>query len=91
LDIFNFYEKPYGFEVPLLINNEQLVGYFTPLLSAIQIYANESATGGAGEVLFEFFETEGPHARDLIVERLLDKGNSFAILYPKKGLNSNPK
>lgn len=71
--LWQFYDEPYGLEVPIIIRGECHNVYFVPHLSALQLY-NE----GHPRPIFEFFETLTPDLR----YPLIDKVEELARDYP---------
>lgn len=75
-DIWRFYDAPYGFGVPIVLEGEDCEVYYNPFISAIQLWtkpppaaADDSASLGP-QLAFEFFETETPFQRPPLVDRV---------------------
>lgn len=69
--LWEFYDEPYGLEVPIVIRGETQNVYFVPHLSGMQLYQGE-------QVVFEFYETLTPDLR----YPLIDKIEELAREYP---------
>ncbi|KAM7276561.1 hypothetical protein ACFE04_018427 [Oxalis oulophora] len=85
-DFWSWYEKPgnYGLEVKVESSKKSTSFYFAPSLSAVQLfgYSHFSNFGGPSiellerELLFEFFETDQPHLRKTIYNKIKELVNS---------------
>ncbi|KAL0490420.1 hypothetical protein AKO1_009552 [Acrasis kona] len=72
--LWNFYDQPYGLEVPFVIRSEMRNVYFVPHLSALQLFHEASQI----KPTFEFYETSTPDLRF----PLIDKIEELSIEYP---------
>jgi hypothetical protein len=61
--LWNYFDLPYGHEIPITISKKAHFAYFVPYLSALQIFKN-------GDLLFEFFETERNDLRSVFANKL---------------------
>jgi len=70
INLFEFFDLPYGLEISLNFENKLQKTYFVPCLSAIQIYNKDS------KLIFEYYETARPDLRlpfNETIEQLFDE------------------
>eukprot|EP00656_Telonema_subtile_P004170 TRINITY_DN11895_c0_g1_i2.p1 TRINITY_DN11895_c0_g1~~TRINITY_DN11895_c0_g1_i2.p1 ORF type:complete len:423 (+),score=34.93 TRINITY_DN11895_c0_g1_i2:311-1579(+) len=73
-DVWRFFDAPYGFPVPMVLEGEDREVYYNPFLSAIQIYVPSEED--SPKLAFEFYETETPFQRPPLVDRLNELAGS---------------
>jgi hypothetical protein len=93
-DIFQYFDEPYGHEVPIDVNGHSTICVFVPNISALQLYRKvpqvqldgsiELESGERGGLVFEFFEELGPHLRSPMLEKIdsLAEANAAVFALP---------
>ncbi|KAL5701002.1 hypothetical protein ACHQM5_026385 [Ranunculus cassubicifolius] len=93
----------YGAGVPLVLSdNDSVVQYYVPYLSAIQLYVNPSkptpkfqSEGGddaypPGLLKFQYFEKDSPYSREPLADKILDLATRFPELETYKSSDLLP-
>ncbi|KAL9643432.1 hypothetical protein ABK040_010047 [Willaertia magna] len=84
-DLWNFYDEPYGIEIPIRLPNHQSQienVYFVPHLSAIKLIKNkDEAADNEDHILFEFYESVTPDLRYPLIDKIeeLSKDCTFLL------------
>jgi hypothetical protein len=73
--LWEFYDEPYGLEIPIMIRGEIQNVYFVPHLSALQLYEQGKETA-----IFEFYETLTPDLRCPLIDKIEELSRQFSAL-----------
>lgn len=74
-EVWNFYDEPYGIEIPITFAGKQEKVYFVPHLSGLQIYKK-----GEKKPSFEYFETLKPDLRYPCIDKIEELSVEFPFL-----------
>jgi hypothetical protein len=73
--LWQFYDEPYGLEVPIVIGGESQNVYFVPHLSGLQLYHE-----GKERPVFEFYETLTPDLRCPLIDKIEELAQDYPSL-----------
>ncbi|XP_073152631.1 uncharacterized protein [Henckelia pumila] len=72
----------YGAAVPLDVNGKEIVQYYVPYLSGIQLYkeADSCASSSSPSPFFQYMEHEKPYNREPLTDKIFDLADRFPEL-----------
>jgi len=98
-DLWQFFDEPYGHEVPLVLEQRETEAYFVPYLSAVQLFHRSSsslsdsdsdsdslseACAPAPAPFFEYFERASPSQRVPLIDKIRELSHYCSALTQSK-------